>query len=115
MTLTKKNITCLGVNCYCSGGDTLLSIFLLYYYFIDFSDDKKYPNENIYGYCKYKGFVFFCLNNCKSVSHIFNETKDSVRVKNSIYLKVKIEDKGHNDDVPYWWFKIKNDKIIEYE
>jgi hypothetical protein len=109
----QKNITCFGVSCSICSEDTLLSIFSLNYYLIDFSDENNKSNDNIYGYSKYKGFMFFCLNSCKSINNIFHETKDSVKVKNSIYLYADHGDPCRNDNISYWWFKVKSNKLIE--
>ncbi|MDD2344763.1 MAG: hypothetical protein PHY85_01300 [Bacteroidales bacterium] len=108
----QKDITCFGIRAQKLGDDTMLFIHSINYYLIDFSDSFENPDENFHGFFKYKGFVFFCLNNCKKYTNLFHETMDSVRVKNSIFLYIKTES-YIDDSRSRYSYIVENNKLIK--
>lgn len=108
----QKDITCFGIRSQKLGDDTMLFIHSINYYLIDFTDRFENPDENFYGFFKHKGFMFFCLNNCKIYTNLFQETKDSVRVQNSIFLY--FEQESYIDDSrSMYGYIVEKNKLIK--
>ena len=109
----KEISTCFGIRCQIVGGDTLLYIHSIDYFLTNFSEDMENLDENYYGCIRYKGFSFFCLKNCEKYTNFYHETSDSITIKNSIFLYMKL-DPYIDDSHSIYNFFIRNDSLIKH-